>query len=98
MKKKVVRWEILIPVISVLLVMTFAFIGISYHAYRQHEIEDLENYARGLTNLIAGEIITEKDVEGVLEQGSDYPEYNVIERKLYKLREAYPDVLYLYVY
>ena len=98
MKKKAVRWEILIPVVAVLLVMTFAFIGISYHAYRQHEIEDLENYARGLTNLIASEIITEKDVEGVLEQGSDYPEYNVIERKLYKLREAYPDVLYLYVY
>ena len=81
-----------------LLVTTVAFIGISYFAYREHEIEDLENYARGLTGLIAGEIIRAEDVEGIPEQGSDYPGYQEIEKKLYKLREAYPDVLYLYVY
>lgn len=98
MKKGKIRWKIIIPVIAVLLVTTVAFIGISYYAYREHEIEDLENYARGLTNLLAGEIIKAEDIDGVLEQGSAYPDYDVIERKLYKLREAYPDVVYLYVY
>ena len=98
MKKGKIRWKIIIPVIAVLLVTTAALIGISYYAYREHEIEDLENYARGLTNLLAGEIIKAEDIDGVLEQGRDYPDYDMIEQKLYKLREAYPDVVYLYVY
>ena len=98
MKKRTIRWKIIIPVIAVLLVTTAAFIGISYHTYREHEIEDLENYARGLTNLLAGEIIKAEDIDGVLKQGSAYPDYDIIMRKLYKLREAYPDVVYLYVY
>ena len=98
MKKGKIRWKIIIPVIAVLLVTTVAFIGISYYAYREHEIEDLENYARGLTNLLAGEIIKAEDIDGVLEQGRDYPDYDMIEQKLYKLRKAYPDVVYLYVY
>ena len=98
MKKGKIRWKIIIPVIAVLLVTTAAFIGISYHTYREHEIEDLENYARGLTNLLAGEIIKAEDIDGVLKQGSAYPDYDIIMRKLYKLREAYPDVVYLNVY
>ena len=98
MKKKTFKWKILLPVILVLLVTAVAFIGISYYSYREHEIEDLENYARGLTDLLAGEIIKVEDVDGYLEQGRSYPGYDVMERKLYKLRDAYPDVVYLYVY
>ena len=47
MKKRTIKWRIILPVIAVLLVTTVAFIGIGYFAYREHEIEDLENYARG---------------------------------------------------
>ena len=57
MKKGIVKWRILIPVILVLLAMTAAYILISYQTFRKYEIEDLENYAKGLTDLIAEEII-----------------------------------------
>ena len=98
MKKRIVRWKILIPVVAVLLVTTAAYILISYQTFRKYEIEDLENYARGLTSLIAEEIINVDDIDGYLEQGRAYPGYDEVERKLYQLREAYPDIVYLYVY
>ena len=98
MKRKNIRWKILIPVIACLMVMTVAFILISYLSFRRYEIEDLENYARGLINLIADEIVEADRVDGYLEHGRDDPEYNAVEQKLYKLREAYPDIVYLYVY
>ena len=98
MKRKVPKWKILISLIIGLLVMTAAFIGISYHTFKAYEEEDLEDYARALTDLIAGEIIDVNDIDGYLEQGRGYPGYEVVESKLYHLREAYPDVIYLYVY
>ena len=98
MKKKTVRWKILIPLVIGILVMTAAFIGISTYTYRKYEIEDLQNYAKGLTGLIAGEIIDVEKIDDYLEQGRSHPDYNTVERKLYKLRDAYPDVVYLYVY
>ncbi len=98
MKKGIGRRKILIPVVIVLLVMTAAFILISYHTFRQYEIRDLEDYSNGLTGLIAGDIIDVEDIDGYLEQGRDYPGYAETEHKLYLLREAYPDIVYLYVY
>ena len=98
MKRKTIRWEIILPVILVLLVMTAAFIGISYYSWKKFETEDLENYARGLTKLLAEEIIDVDEIDGYLEQGRSYPGYDEMERKLYKLRDAYPDIVYLYVY
>ncbi len=98
MKKGIGRRKILIPVVIVLLVMTAAFILISYHTFRQYEIRDLEDYSKGLTGLIAGDIIDVEDIDGYLEQGRNYPGYAETEHKLYLLREAYPDIVYLYVY
>ena len=98
MKKKAARWILLTRVILVLLAMATAFILISYHTFREYEIQDLENYAKGLTDLIAGEIIDVNEIDSFLEQGRAHPEYGTVEHKLYRLREAYPDVMYLYVY
>ena len=98
MKKGIGRRKILVPVVAVLLVMTAAFILISYQTFRQYEIRDLEDYSKGLTGLIAGDIIDVDDIDGYLEQGRNYPGYDETERKLYLLREAYPDIVYLYVY
>ena len=39
-----------------------------------------------------------EDIDGYLEQGRNYPGYAETEHKLYLLREAYPDIVYLYVY
>ena len=98
MKRKASIWKYLVPLIIGILVMSVAFVMISYYTFRDVEIEDCEVYAQGLTDLIAGEIIHVEDVDGYIEQGRAYPGYEVMERKLYKLREAYPDVVYLYVY
>ena len=98
MKRHGSRWITLIPLIVAIVVMTGVFILISYVSYRQHEIEDLENYARGLTQLIADDIVDGDKVDAYLEQGRSHPDYAEVEKKLYNLRKAYPDVLYLYVY
>jgi len=98
MKRKVSGWKIIVPLVAGLLLMTVAFILISYVTFRDYEIRDLETYARGLTKLIAEEIVNVDDIDGYLEQGRSYPGYDTVERKLYRLREAYPDILYLYVY
>ena len=98
MRKHDSKWKTLIPLIVAIVVMTGVFILISYLSYRQNEIEDLENYARGLTKLIAGEIVDGDKIDAYIEQGRSHPDYAETEQKLYKLREAFPDVLYLYVY
>ena len=98
MKKRASIWKYLAPLIIGMVVMSAAFILISYTTFRDVEIEDCEVYAQGLTDLIADEIIDVEHIDGYLEQGRDYPGYTEIEHKLYALRDAYPDIVYLYVY
>ena len=98
MKKRAILWKFLLPLVLGALIMSVAFTVISYFTFRDVEITDCEDYARGLTGLIADEIIDVEHIGGYLEQGRDYPGYDTIEYKLYELRKAYPDVVYLYVY
>ena len=93
MKKKAIRWKILVPVILGILIMTAAFVLISYVSFRDVEIEDCELYCKGLTSLIAHEIVRPNDVDGILRMGRAFPGFRTIESKLYKLRDAYPDVV-----
>jgi len=98
MKKRKIRWKILVSLILGILIMAVAFILISYHTYRQSEIDDCVNYARGLTGLVAHDIVKANDVEGIIRMGRAFPRYKEIIGKLEKLRDAYPDVVYLYAY
>ena len=98
MRKRTSVWKYLIPLIAGMLVMSLAFILISYVTFRDVEIRDFEDYARGLTSLIAEDIINVDDVDGYLAQGRAYPGYGEMEKRLYDLRDAFPDVVYLYVY
>ena len=98
MKKRAVRWKILVPIMIGILVMTAAFILISYVSFRDYEMDDCKLYCQGLTSLIAHEIIKPNDVEGYLRMGKSFPGYRATEEKLYQLRDAYPDVVYLYAY
>lgn len=98
MKKNTFRWKFMLPMILGALIMSVAFSLISYFTFRDVEMKDCENYTRGLTWLIADEIIDADKIDVYLEQGRNAPDYEVIEQKLYHLREAYPDVVYLYVY
>ena len=98
MNKRVKRWRFLLPLIVGMVIMSVAFVLISYVTFRDVEIEDYENYAKGLTSLIADDIIKANDVDGFLRMGWKFPKYKETEQKLYKLRNAYPDVIYLYAY
>ena len=67
MKKKASIWKYLIPLIIGILVMSVAFVMISYYTFREVEIEDCEVYAQGLTDLIAEEIINAEDIDEYIE-------------------------------
>lgn len=98
MKKKAGKWKILIPVIIGMLVMSAAFVVISYISFRNMEIEDCEIYAKELTRLITDEVLDPNRVDAYLERGRGVIGYDTVEQRLYRLRKAYPDVEYLYVY
>lgn len=48
MNKRVKRWKFLLPLIIGMVVMSAAFALISYDTFRDVEIEDYANYAKGL--------------------------------------------------
>lgn len=98
MFKRTSRWKIIIPLILGILITTIAYVQISYITFRNYETEDCTNYSRGLTRLIVKDIINVDNIDGILEQGRAYPGYGETEQKLYDLRDAFPDVVYLYVY
>jgi len=77
--------------------MAIAFIAISYVQFKYYTIDDCVNYAYGLNGLIAEELDIDH-VNDYIEQGRNHPDYARIEKHLYKLRDAYPDIVFLYVY
>jgi len=97
MRKLSIKWKVLIPLFLGLLLMSLAFVQISYIEFRKYTITDCVNYAKGLCGLIADEIDPER-IDEYIEKGHACPEYDGIKTKLYKLRDAYPDIVFLYVY
>lgn len=77
--------------------MAVAFIAISYVEFKAYTIEDCVNYAYGLNRLIAADMDIDS-INDYIDQGHAHPDYDRIERHLYMLRDAYPDIVYLYVY
>jgi hypothetical protein len=69
----------------------------SSRLFRKYEVEDLLEYAHGINTLVADEIDPSK-VDEYLREGHNAPGYDEILARLYRLREAFPDVEYLYVY
>ena len=72
--------------------MAVAFVLISYTEFRTYTISDCVNYAYGLNSLIADELDIDH-IDDYIAQGHDYPGYDDIESRLYKLRDAYPDIV-----
>ena len=75
MNKRTKRWKFLLPLVIGMMIMSAAFVLISYITFRDVEIEDYENYAKGLTGLIADDIIKANDVDGFLRMGWKFPKY-----------------------
>ncbi|MBR2794640.1 MAG: hypothetical protein IKE16_08340, partial [Solobacterium sp.] len=68
------RAKILIPVTLGLILLSFAFLGISYYTFRQYTIDDCIDYARGLNSLVSLEV-DHDHIDDYIEQGRDYPGY-----------------------
>ena len=90
------RTRILVPLFTGFFIIAVAFVLISYFAFRHFIIDDRLNYAYGLTHLIANELDAER-IDDYIELGHDCPGYDDIEAHLYRLRDAYQDIKYIYV-
>lgn len=96
-KKWPTRARVLATLFVGFIVMAVAFVLISYTEFRAYTISDCVNYAYGLNSLIADALDIDH-IDDYIAQGHGYPGYDDIESRLYKLRDAYPDIVFLYVY
>ena len=78
-------------------VLTAAYVAISYFEFKEYTVSDCVDYAKELCSLIEDELNAEH-IDDYIEKGFDYPGYTDIRSRLGKLRDAYPDIVYLYVY
>ncbi|MBR3224482.1 MAG: GGDEF domain-containing protein [Atopobiaceae bacterium] len=79
-------------------VVVLATVAVSSSSlFRKYEIDDCIEYAHGINGLVANEIDPSK-VDEYLQKGHDAPGYDEVLLRLYRLRDAFPDVEFLYVY
>ena len=91
------RTRIFVAMLSCVVVVIITFAVTSSTMFKQYEVEDCIEYAHGICNLAADEIDPAK-VSEYKARGHNAPGYDQVLDKLYRLRAAYPDVEYLYVY
>lgn len=92
-----VRAKVLVPFYAWLVVFCLIIFQISYVNIRNYEIDDCIEYAKGINSLVIDAIDLDR-VDEYLRIGRAAPGYNESEAQLNKLRNAYPDVVFLYVY
>ncbi len=86
----------LIIVISSLLIM-LAIIPTMYFRLKKDMMEDYDFLGHGITNFMKDEINADI-VDEYIEKNVEMEEYNRIVEAFYRIRDNYPDVLYMYVY
>ena len=96
-RKMSMRGKILINLVILFTALTAAYVLISYLEFKEYTVQDCVDYAKGLCSLIEDELDAEH-IDDYIEQGFDYPGYAEIRTRLEKLRAAYPDIVFLYVY
>ncbi len=92
-----IRKRVIRTIAAVALVLSVLCVGVSAFIFRQYEMADCVEYGRGITRLIAQEIDADS-VNSYIAQGRRFPGYETFLHRLELLREAYPDVEFLYVY
>ena len=96
-RKMSLRGKILINLVILFAILTAAYVAISYFEFKEYTVSDCVDYAKGLCSLIEDELDAEH-IDDYIEQGFNYPGYAEIRTRLEKLRAAYPDIVFLYVY
>lgn len=85
---------------SMLLCAIVVFVTVAISSswqFKDYEVADCVEYAQGINGLVADEIDPDL-VDEYLAKGHEVPGYDDVRARLYRLRDAYPDVEYLYVY
>ena len=96
-RKMSLQRKILINLVILFTALTAAYVLISYLEFKEYTVQDCVDYAKGLCSLIEDELDAEH-IDAYIEQGFNYPGYAEIRTRLEKLRAAYPDIVFLYVY
>ena len=84
-------------VLTGIILVTAVSAGISYHLYKNSTINDRIRLGEALTGM-AADIIDPEMVSEYLIMGEKAAGYTDTQSSLYWIRDAYPDVKYLYVY
>ena len=95
-KRSLLRKVIIIVIAAEILLGAFASIT-GFVLYRQVSIGKFIDIAHGLTEAASVAIDADR-IDEFLEQGEKAEDYKAIESKLYKIRNGFPQALYLYVY
>ncbi len=82
--------------VGMLCIVTTACV-ISFRLFRESTVNEYEHMARLMTSVIASQL-EEQPIEDFIALGRDAEGYKEFEQALYKLKDSYPDVTYLYVY
>ena len=101
MKRTLFRHSLLSKVVIIVLVAegllgTFAC-SISFFLYRTIAMQNFINIANGITSS-ATLLIDPNKIDLFIKEGKSNPEYLDVEKKLYTLRDGFPNATYLYVY
>ena len=95
-KRSLLRKVVLIVIAAEILLGAVASIT-GFVLYRQVSIGKFVDIAHGLTEAASVAIDAER-IDEFLEQGEKADDYKAIEAMLYKIRNGFPQALYLYVY
>ena len=95
-KRSLLKKVIVLVIIAEILLGTVATIT-GFFLYRQVAISKFTEIADGVTKA-ASVVIDENRIEEFLEKGRVAEGYAEIEKKLYKIKESFPQTMYLYVY
>ncbi|MBO4385340.1 MAG: HD domain-containing protein [Clostridia bacterium] len=71
--------------------------GITFYLYRETSIQKYSEICTGVTQNIALQIDADRVVE-YIEDGADAPGYLETEDKMYKIRDSFPEIEYVYCY
>ena len=95
-KRSLLKKVIVLVIIAEILLGTVATIT-GFFLYRQVAISKFTEIADGVTKA-ASVVIDENRIEEFLEKGRGAEGYAEIEKNLYKIKESFPQTMYLYVY
>ena len=91
------RTKLLTNLMLITVFLSTLITSVSYITYHESSIEERIKIADGITSLVASEIDPNR-VDEFIALGHNLKDYNVVEERLYRIRNSNSDIKYLYVY